>query len=281
MTKEAIQKAAADEMRLAEYQQGKTIIDTFGQRVRIQEYIVRPQPDQFKLVVLNERNNRYDYFTNVQTFNTTLPTDLSVANKSWNDWKNSLITYTQGGNAEAASLPSYYLLNNESAASNLKDIVTWGFLGGHIVTNTDGTYSHFFNNYHFEVNSDPRISYQPNTGVTNIASAADFLWTVKSYGTMSNTDFMNGTGTWVGYNNIFSQPEAMHTRDNVDFGSGITYQEDYYTIDDFGKPSTSSDYANGIYNEEMVLSGSDFKGTDGKIDICVEPQIFKDAGLIK
>ena len=273
MTKEAIQKAAADELRLAEYQQGKTIVDAFGQRVRIQEYIVRTAVDQFKLVVLNERNSRYDYFTNIQTYNTTLPTDLSVATKSWRDW--------DSGNK--TTMPDYYLKSNESAASNLTDIVAWGFSGGHIIPTTN---EHFYNNYHFDVNSDPRISYQPNTGVANIASAADFLWTVKGYGNMSNTDFMNGTATWVGYNNMWSQPESMHLRANVTFGQNasgadITYQEDYYKINDLGKVSTSAEVAKDAYNEEMVLSGSDFTGIDKKIDICVEPQIFKDAGLIK
>jgi hypothetical protein len=267
MTKEAIQKAAADELRLAEYQQGKTIVDAFGMRVRIQEYIVRTQVDQFKLVVLNERDNRYDYFTNIQTYNTALPTDLSAATKSWRDWDAGSKTTT----------PTYFLLSNESAASNLKDIVAWGFTGGHITPTND----HFYNNYYFKVNNDPRISYQSATTGANILSAADFLWTVKGYGNMSNTDFMDGTGAWIGYNNLWSQPGDMHLRANIDFGAGVTYQEDYYKINDMGKTSTSADVAKGVYNEEMVLSGSDFTGTDKKIDICVEPQIFKDAGLIK
>ncbi len=57
MTKEQVQRAAAEEVKLAEYQQGKSIIDVFGNRVRIEEYIVRKnmQPNQFKMVVLNER----------------------------------------------------------------------------------------------------------------------------------------------------------------------------------------------------------------------------------
>ncbi|HCJ66538.1 MAG TPA: hypothetical protein DHV62_04240, partial [Elusimicrobia bacterium] len=82
MSREAVQAAAAQEIKLAEYQQGKSLIDAFGKRVRLEEYIVRPlnpttnEYDRFKMVVLNERENRFDYFTWTATFNKKLPADL-------------------------------------------------------------------------------------------------------------------------------------------------------------------------------------------------------------
>src|SRR3989338_3449533 len=87
MTREQIQAAAAEEMKLAEYQEGKSLIDVNGNRVRLEEYILRKPKDvaeserdkAFKFVVLNNRNNRLDYFTYKGIFNKTLPADLSIA----------------------------------------------------------------------------------------------------------------------------------------------------------------------------------------------------------
>ena len=79
MSKEAVQTAAAIEAMNAVYKEGKAIIDVNGNRVRMEEYIVRPAPDQFKLVVLNERVDRFDYFYYHGIFNTALPDDLSLA----------------------------------------------------------------------------------------------------------------------------------------------------------------------------------------------------------
>src|SRR5262249_37236528 len=42
MTRAQVIASAAMERRLADYQEGKSLIDVNGQRVRIQEYIVRP-----------------------------------------------------------------------------------------------------------------------------------------------------------------------------------------------------------------------------------------------
>ncbi|MBL0058819.1 MAG: FecR domain-containing protein [Elusimicrobia bacterium] len=83
MSKEMVMAAAAEEIRAAEYQEGKTLMDVNGNRVRLEEYIIRNpaeitvNPDRaFKLVTLNERADRFDYFYYLGQFNQTLPTDL-------------------------------------------------------------------------------------------------------------------------------------------------------------------------------------------------------------
>ncbi|MBI3012371.1 MAG: FecR domain-containing protein [Elusimicrobia bacterium] len=71
MSREELQAAVAEEMRLAEYQEGKSLIDVNGSRVRVEEYILRKPKDvaevdrekAFKFVVLNLRGNRIDFFT--------------------------------------------------------------------------------------------------------------------------------------------------------------------------------------------------------------------------
>src|SRR5207244_123264 len=83
LTREQIQAAAAEEMKLAEYQEGKSLIDVNGNRVRLEEYILRKPKDvaeserekAFKFVVLDQRQSRFDYFTYKGIFNKALPAD--------------------------------------------------------------------------------------------------------------------------------------------------------------------------------------------------------------
>ncbi len=129
MTRDQIQAAAAEEMKLAEFQEGKALIDVNGNRVRLEEYILRKPKDvaeserdkAFKFVVLNTRDQRFDYFTYKGIFNKTLPADLSIALRN--------VTGRQLG--EAA--PEYYLTSYEMIQSNLTDALKDQADGGHLV----------------------------------------------------------------------------------------------------------------------------------------------------
>jgi hypothetical protein len=124
--KDNVVAMAAEESRNADYQVGKSLMDVTGERVRVEEYIMRPRADQFKLVVLNERANRFDYFTYKGTFNQNLPEDVSVALRE------------VGG--KLGSAPDYYLTDYETLMSNTIDNITDSASGGHLVSITfDGT----------------------------------------------------------------------------------------------------------------------------------------------
>ncbi len=139
MTRNQVIAAAAMERRLSDYQEGKNLVDVTGQRVRLEEYIVRPQPNQFKLVVLDERGtSQLDYFFYLGTFNTALPTDLSVALKNLSG-------------TVAAGAPAYYLKSYEMGQSNTQDSVHDSASGGHPVKiSIDGS-----GNYTLTDPSDP------------------------------------------------------------------------------------------------------------------------------
>lgn len=135
MTREQIQAAAAEEMKLAEYQEGKSLIDINGKRVRVEEYILRRPKDvaeadrdkAFKFVVLNTRDGRFDFFTYKGVFNKALPTDLSVALRNVSG-------------RSIGSEPEYYLTSYEMSQSNLTDAIKDLADGGHLVKITfDGT----------------------------------------------------------------------------------------------------------------------------------------------
>ncbi len=117
--KQTILAMAAEESRQADYQVGKSLIDAYGHRVRVEEYIMRPAADQFKLVVLNERPNRFDYFTYKGTFNTSLPDDLSIALREVN--------------GKLGTAPTYFLKEYQTEMSNTIDKIGDSASGGHLV----------------------------------------------------------------------------------------------------------------------------------------------------
>jgi len=135
MTREQVEAAAAEEMKLAEYQEGKSLIDISGNRVRVEEYILRKPKDvsadlrdkAFKFVVLDKRNDRLDFFSYKGIFNKTLPTDLSIA-----------LNNVSG--RQIGAEPEFYLTSYEMAQSNLTDAIKDMADGGHLVKVTfDGT----------------------------------------------------------------------------------------------------------------------------------------------
>jgi hypothetical protein len=119
MSKEEVQAAAAEESKLSEFQEGKALIDVNGNRVRIEEYIVRPAANEFKLVVLNEREARFDYFFYHGFFAQALPADMSVALRQL------------GGCVDNAC--AYYMTEYKTGRSNTQDSMLEHALGGHQV----------------------------------------------------------------------------------------------------------------------------------------------------
>jgi hypothetical protein len=78
--KEFFQTDAALEMKNAQYQEGKTLTDAFGKRVRLEEYIARPAANQWSFVSLNTREDRFD-FTRFDLYaKNALPEDISTVN---------------------------------------------------------------------------------------------------------------------------------------------------------------------------------------------------------
>ena len=125
MSKEEIQAAAAEESKQAVFQEGKAIIDVNGNRVRIEEYIVRPAANQFKLVVLNEREARFDYFFYHGTFNQAMPSDMAVALRQI------------GGCIGTAC--NYFLTSYRTGRSNTQDNMLENVSGGHQVDVNNNT----------------------------------------------------------------------------------------------------------------------------------------------
>jgi hypothetical protein len=119
MSKEDVLAAAAAEIKSAEYQMGKVITDVNGNRVRLAQYIVRPASNKFKLVTLNGRKDRFDYFFKEGTFNKALPDDLSTA-----------LRQTAGCIGNPCE---YWISSYRMGYSNTQDNVLETVGGGHLV----------------------------------------------------------------------------------------------------------------------------------------------------
>lgn len=89
------------------YQEGKTLIDAFGRRVRVEEHILRPSADSFQFVSFNFRDDRTDLASVEVTANQTLPERLADAGNLW---------FSQGS-------PSYWAVKQRLTMTNGVDSV--------------------------------------------------------------------------------------------------------------------------------------------------------------
>lgn len=314
MSKEEVQAAAAEEIKTAVYKEGKAIIDVTGNRVRIEEYIVRPQANQFKLVVLNDRVDRFDYFYYKGTFAQTLPDDLSTALRQ--------LPGCIGAPCQ------FNLTDYETARSNTIDNMLEIAGGGHQVdVNNNGTACNAtFSNCDavfaaFDPATDKFVAIPVLApGTNNPALNTPF------YQTLFNTDRLTFNGIehsrWAPsgsapggvIRNTFGDvtytfttsvqnppgcgpPDCTYTEDGllhqVVYASNATgtiwEKYDSYIISDEGKVAQTADFVGATsgtsyksillnWNFEMIVTASEFNGR--KIDLAVEPKIFIQSGLI-
>lgn len=295
LSKNQVLAAAAQEKKLAEYQQGKTLIDVSGNRVRLDEYIVRPAANQFKLVVLNDRKDTFNYFYYLGTFNQALPRDLSAALRQL------------PGSADKA--PDFFLTGFETGRSNTIDSMVEVAKGGHPVdvnhnnSTTDNVSSMFnrdtntfddvsgksvfqtiFDNYGFYINGKLKYGWTGNNAQSYndvTASATTDPITGAALASALPTRSVSVT---------FPDPGKIHQVIYESYSDGTATQWDNYIIDDQGRMATNADFAGvtpGIsfqqkllqFNYEQTVSASEFSGR--KIDLVVEPKIFVQSGLIQ
>lgn len=305
MSKEEVLAAAAREIKLAEYQQGKALTDVFGNRVRVEEYILRPRSDQFKFVVLNERESRFDYFYYLGTFNKALPGDLSAALRQL------------PGTPDAP--PEYYLTGFETGRSNTVDSMRELAAGGHAVdvnNNADATddvgayfdaaqdryvelasgqgfHQALFDDYGFYINGKLKYGW---TG-TNIQSYADVdnapTTDPISGALLTNANaWLDGGGLLAARSVSVTFPNAELLQQTIheSFSDGTFTRWDNYIIDNdgnvaplsaFSGVTSGADFKKKLldFNYEQVVTSTHFEGR--KIDLVVEPKILIQSGLVQ
>jgi len=298
MSKEQVMAAAVNEIKTAEFQQGKSLIDVFGKRVRLEEYIVRPQPDQFKLVVLNSRADRFDYFYYLGTFNTTLPSDLTVALRQINGTVGTAPTYwltafqtgrsnTQDSVVEMANGGHPVDINNNGVAS---DAVTQWFdpsQNKYVDVTGKSVYMTLFDNYGLYVNGGLKYGWT-GSNITSYASTAGQITLASTNDPITGAALAQSLPAR-SVSTTFPDSSQIHQIIYESYSDGTFTQWDNYIIDDQGKIATTADFAATAgttydqtllkFNYEQVVTASEFQGR--KIDLVVEPKILIQSGLIQ
>ncbi len=308
LSKHEILASAAREVKLAEFQQGKALIDVHGDRVRLEEYIIRPSPNQFKLVVLDQsKENGLNLFSYLGTFNQNLPADLKQALNQLN------------GTVDTA--PTWWLTGFQTVRTNTQDSIVEIANGGHPVdvnhngvpgdqiaflfnpvTNTymsvagHNVYQTLFDNYGFYVNS--RLTYgwatpggnvQSYTLVTN-ASTVDPISGAALTAANAWIDPNTGQLATRSVSSTFPDADQIHQVIFESYSTGDFIRWDNYIFTNDGQIATTANfnaatagtsYLQGIlkFNFEQDITSSQFSGR--KIDLVVEPKILVQAGLIQ
>ena len=95
-------------LKTADYQLAKSITDAHGNRVRIEAYVLRPQPNQVQQLVLNTRQQRFDYGYILSTFFKPISGLEEAKTVTLNTFSNP-------------TMPSNYLTQSDLVATNTED----------------------------------------------------------------------------------------------------------------------------------------------------------------
>lgn len=313
MERETRQSGVAFAMKNAVYQEGKTMIDVNGDRVRLEEYIIRPQPNQFELVVLDGRVSGITSFFYRGTFNTTLPNDLATALSELpgcigGPCQYNLTGYVTGRSngvdnmLEVASGGHQIDVNNDGYGS---DIVTTAFnpqTDSYVSLNVPdstgllGINQHFyqtlFDNDTLTFDGVMHQSWTPQTGITPFNGAP-------------GTGIQNMSSAQVAFNDVTSivnppscsPPNCTYNENGVEhqvvydsnLDGSVWDKYDSYIISDQGEVAPLTAFNNLTsgaafnqtmlgWNFETIVTASEFQGRS--IDLVVEPKIFIESGLI-
>ncbi len=110
LARDGVESAAAFEHQSNQYEEGKTLIDAFGKRVRQEEYLTRPSPESFKIISLSKRDNRTDSATFEVVANRPLPDNLDLTGSLWSSF----------GNVK----PNFYAVKQRWHVTNGTDFIT-------------------------------------------------------------------------------------------------------------------------------------------------------------
>jgi len=276
IAKEDVLARAQEEMQSAEYQSRKVAIDAFGNRVRMEEYTIRPQADQFKYVVLNTRADRFDFGKILFTFDAALPDDLSRATVN-------MIS------SPGATAPEWQLIAMNSVMSNTTDKVTEDASGGAMAYNgslTDPRYNLVFGNYSFYAAGPAEAA--DNGGLGKL------FWTKTNYNVPLNTQgsitYLGGSAPTTESSNP-SGDDVFHNYAKNTYSDGTWIAAEDFVLFNDGSILGSGDFTSGLsagntvdaitdkLNFQRVYTGSLFGGR--KIDLMYSAKLLKEIGLLR
>jgi len=268
---------AQEEMQSAEYQNRKVAIDAFGNRVRMEEYTIRPEDNQFKYVVLNTRADRFDFGKILFTFNKALPADLSQATAN-------MIS------APGTVAPEWKLTAMNSVMSNTTDKVTEDAYNGRMDSNgslSDPAWNLVFGNYSFYAAGPAEAAESGGLG--------KWIWTKTDYnvatGVTASLAYLGQPTAPVLDSSSPSGDDVFHTFTKNTFAGGVWIAAQDFVLFDDGDLLSTGDFGAGLgagetvdqvtdrLNFERVYTSSLFGGRT--IDVMYSAKLLKDAGLLR
>jgi len=214
---------------------GKTMTDVHGNRIRIEEYIFRPNPKQIDLLSITFRKNRLDYLRAQNIFNTNLP--KIIPKEAWlNEW---IIE------------PKIYKVEERLRLSNTID---------HLDANT--TYQLYKSGNWKLWSTEETLSINDRLKEKKTRISGTELWTndIPLPSTTSNQYPVNST-------------QDLAWREKRIYNDGSWLELRIYLIDDYGNlqtnPRTLENWLDLIFNTnvELQLLSSDFNDKDLGIDV--------------
>jgi len=127
---------------------GKALVDMHGNRVRMEEYVVRPAANQVEFLNLTMRDKRLDYITYVATFSGIVPHNtnglwhktfgdaapsiyLTQETETFSNMDDSVVLDTQYFTPTLDSLTQHYLLPISQNSITINQILKYGTIRAH------------------------------------------------------------------------------------------------------------------------------------------------------
>lgn len=276
ISREEVLARAQEEMKASEYQSRKTAVDARGNRVRMEEYTIRPAANQFKYVVLNTRDNRFDFGKILFTFNAALPADLSQATAN-------MIS------SPGSAAPAWYLTDMNSVMSNTTDKVTEDASGGTMVFNSslsDPRYNLIFANYAFYAAGPAEANLNGGLG--------KLLWSKVNFNVPNNTQASItylGNAAPVMESSNPDGDSVFHSYSKNTYSDATWIAAEDWTLFNDGKTLSTGDFNRGLrsgnsvdevtdqLNFQRVYTSSLFGGRT--IDVMYSAKLLKEAGLLR
>ncbi len=281
---------------------GKTMTDVHGNRIRIEEYIFRPNNKQVDLLSLTFRKNRLDYLRSQNIFNTDLPKKIPdwVWQKEWTikppiykieervrfsntiDRVDTIVKY--GYDSYNVGMPILSLSETYKEGPVLKDNI-WKLLEYETIVSINGCIKeHRKQIVRRDSVNVPKIEWIKMPDDKTFASAnevenAKIAVTKNNYNLIEfneyelTTQYM--TYEWIPFN-VIDSPANPGTIDLAwkqikKYNDGSWLELKLYLIDDYGNikkfPTSLDSWFTLIFdtNIEMILNSNEFKA--GDIDI--------------
>lgn len=300
-TRSMVEELRNRELKANEAQLGKDAIDAFGQRVRIEEYILRPANNELKFIFLTHRDDSLNWGHMIQRFNSRIPNDYSLIPE--------IVNRMYFSRTAPSNWLTYFEVYVTNTIDAVKEAITFGAPTAINFNGFGGIGTRYFpvSIEHNQVLSGPGV---PGGERTQFRQTMDYsiitpgAFTVRQFvpnssGALTllaavslnpaNAANVQAGGSVLYFDSALDAATVTTTsfpsgRDRADFKVETTYADgstlssrkilvsNEGDILSFGNVNSDTFNKEGSYNFENVIESSFFQGR--KIDVLIAPEIF-------